>query len=96
MPKVLISDKLSESAIEVFKENKVETSYMPGIEKEQLLKMKRDLQHRNVMKELESVKFKNMLKGTYKKQSVQRQINVKNNRMNWVDEKRSSFYSTTP
>ena len=28
-----------------------------------------------------------MLKGTYKKQSVQRQINVKNNRMNWVDEK---------
>jgi hypothetical protein len=55
--------------------------------KEQLLKMKRDLQHRNVMKELESVKFKNMLKGTYKKQSVQRQINVKNNRMNWVDEK---------
>ena len=33
MPKVLISDKLSESAIEVFKENKVETSYMPGIEK---------------------------------------------------------------
>ena len=38
MPKVLISDKLSESAIEVFKENKVETSYMPGIEKEQLLK----------------------------------------------------------
>ena len=39
MPKVLISDKLSESAIEVFKENKVETSYMPGIEKEQLLKI---------------------------------------------------------
>lgn len=34
MPKVLISDKLSESAIEVFKENKVETSYMPGIEEE--------------------------------------------------------------
>ena len=39
MPKVLISDKLSESAIEVFKENKVETSYMPGIEKDQLLKI---------------------------------------------------------
>ena len=39
MPKVLISDKLSESAIEVFKENKVETSYMPGIEKEQLSKI---------------------------------------------------------
>ena len=36
MPKVLISDKLSESAIEVFKENKVETSYMHGIEKDKL------------------------------------------------------------
>ena len=44
MPKVLISDKLSESAIEVFKENKVETSYMPGIEKEQLSKIRRMLE----------------------------------------------------
>jgi len=39
MPKVLISDKLSEAAVEVFKEHKIETSYMPGIEKEELLKI---------------------------------------------------------
>ena len=39
MPKVLISDKLSESAVEVFKKNKIETSYQPGINKDQILKI---------------------------------------------------------
>ena len=39
MPKVLISDKLSESAVEVFKKNKIETSYKPGINKDQILKI---------------------------------------------------------
>ena len=37
MPKVLISDKLSEAAVEIFKDHKIETSYMPGIEKAELL-----------------------------------------------------------
>ena len=31
MPKVLISDKLSESAVNVFKKNKIETEYNPGL-----------------------------------------------------------------
>ena len=38
MPKVLISDKLSESAIEIFEKNKIETSYNPGLSHEDLLK----------------------------------------------------------
>ncbi len=38
MPKVLISDKLSESAIDVFKKNKINTSYHPGLSHEDLLK----------------------------------------------------------
>ena len=37
MPKVLISDKLSESAVEIFKEHKIETSYMPGLTKDELI-----------------------------------------------------------
>ena len=39
MPKVLISDKLSESAVNVFKENKIETEYMPGLNPDELLKL---------------------------------------------------------
>ena len=39
MPRVLISDKLSEAAVKVFKDHKIETSYMPGIEKDELLKI---------------------------------------------------------
>ena len=39
MPKVLISDKLSESAVNVFKENKIETEYMPGLNHDELLKL---------------------------------------------------------
>ena len=39
MPKVLISDKLSESAVNVFKENKIETEYLPGLSHEELLKL---------------------------------------------------------
>ena len=38
MPKVLISDKLSESAVEIFKKNKIETIYNPGLSHENLLK----------------------------------------------------------
>ena len=38
MPKVLISDKLSESAVDIFKKNKIETKYIPGISHEDLLK----------------------------------------------------------
>ena len=39
MPKVLISDKLSESAVNVFKKNKIETEYKPGLSNEGLLKL---------------------------------------------------------
>ena len=39
MPKVLISDKLSESAVNVFKENQIETEYMPGLNPDELLKL---------------------------------------------------------
>ena len=38
MPKVLISDKLSESAVDIFKKNKIETIYNPGLSHENLLK----------------------------------------------------------
>ena len=38
MPKVLISDKLSESAVDIFKKNKIETIYNPGLSHEDLLK----------------------------------------------------------
>ena len=38
MPKVLISDKLSESAVDIFKKNKIETIYSPGLSQEDLLK----------------------------------------------------------
>ncbi|MDC0227836.1 phosphoglycerate dehydrogenase [Alphaproteobacteria bacterium] len=37
MPKVLISDKLSQSAVEIFKEHKIETSYIPGLTKDELI-----------------------------------------------------------
>ena len=37
MPKVLISDKLSEAAVQIFKDHKIDTAYMPGIKKEELL-----------------------------------------------------------
>ena len=39
MPKVLISDKLSESAIKIFKQNKIETEYLPGLSNDELLKL---------------------------------------------------------
>ena len=39
MAKVLISDKLSESAVDIFKKNKIEASYQPGISKEEILKI---------------------------------------------------------
>ena len=39
MPKVLISDKLSESAVDIFKKNKIETRYNPGLTHEYLLKV---------------------------------------------------------
>ena len=39
MAKVLISDKLSESAVDIFKKNKIEASYQPGINKEEILKI---------------------------------------------------------
>ena len=38
MPKVLISDKLSESAVDIFKKNRIETLYSPGLSHEDLLK----------------------------------------------------------
>ena len=38
MPKVLISDKLSESAVDILKKNKIEVSYCPGLSHEELLK----------------------------------------------------------
>ena len=38
MPKVLISDKLSESAVDIFKKNKIETIYKPGLSHDELLK----------------------------------------------------------
>ncbi len=38
MPKVLISDKLSEAAVDIFKKNKIETIYKPGLSHEDLLK----------------------------------------------------------
>ena len=37
MPKVLISDKLSKSAVDIFKNNKIETSYLPGLNHEDLI-----------------------------------------------------------
>ena len=39
MPKVLISDKLSESAVNVFKENNIKTEYLPGLSNDELLKV---------------------------------------------------------
>lgn len=39
MPKVLISDKLSPRAIEIFKENKIEVDNKPGLTEEELLKI---------------------------------------------------------
>jgi D-3-phosphoglycerate dehydrogenase len=42
MTKVLISDKLSKSAVDVFKKNKIETSYQPGISKDEILKIIHD------------------------------------------------------
>ena len=39
MARVLISDKLSESAVDIFKKNKIEASYQPGISKEEILKI---------------------------------------------------------
>ena len=39
MAKVLISDKLSESAVDIFKKNKIEASYQPGISKDEILKI---------------------------------------------------------
>ena len=36
MTKVLISDKISESAIQVFKNNKIEVDYKPGITEDEL------------------------------------------------------------
>ena len=38
MPKVLISDKLSESAVDIFKKNKIETIYKPSLSHDELLK----------------------------------------------------------
>ena len=38
MPKVLISDKLSESAVDIFKKNRIETLYSPGLSHDDLLK----------------------------------------------------------
>ena len=42
MTKVLISDKLSKSAVDVFKKNKIEPSYQPGISKDEILKIIHD------------------------------------------------------
>ena len=39
LPKVLISDKLSNSAVEVFKKLNIETDYKPGINETELLKI---------------------------------------------------------
>ena len=36
MAKVLISDKISESAIQIFKNNKIDVDYKPGISEEEL------------------------------------------------------------
>ena len=36
MAKVLISDKISESAIQIFKDNKIEVDYKPGISEDEL------------------------------------------------------------
>ena len=36
MAKVLISDKISESAIQIFKNNKIEVDYKPGISEDEL------------------------------------------------------------
>ena len=36
MSKVLISDKISESAIQIFKNNKIEVDYKPGISEDEL------------------------------------------------------------
>ena len=36
MAKVLISDKISESAIQIFKNNKIEVDYKPGIAEDEL------------------------------------------------------------
>ncbi len=38
MAKVLISDKLSESAVDIFKKNKIDTIYSPGLNHEDLIK----------------------------------------------------------
>ena len=38
MPKVLISDKLSQYAVDIFKKNKIETIYNPGLSHKDLLK----------------------------------------------------------
>ncbi len=37
MPKVLISDKLSKAAIQVFKDNNIAITFMPGVSREELL-----------------------------------------------------------
>ena len=39
MPKVLISDKLSESAVDIFIKNKIETLYKPGMSENEILKI---------------------------------------------------------
>ena len=36
MAKVLISDKISESAIQIFKNNNIEVDYKPGISEDEL------------------------------------------------------------
>ena len=38
MAKVLISDKISESAIQIFKNNNIEVDYKPGISEDELNK----------------------------------------------------------
>ena len=61
MPKVLISDKISKSAIEIFKNNNIDVDYKPGISEEELIKIINDydaLAIRSATKVTESVIMK--------------------------------------
>ena len=42
MPKVLISDKISKPAIEIFKNNNIDVDYKPGISEEELINIIND------------------------------------------------------
>ena len=45
MAKVLISDKISKSAIQIFRNNKIEVDYKPGISEDELNAIEKSLEN---------------------------------------------------